>query len=83
MTEVLDSCLPNIIRRFISRFIDAYKNGLTGDSSREAAAWVTVVHKQNSHSTVVMYRGNKLKIEAQNFGSAHKCDSTRFRLFGL
>jgi len=47
--EVLDSCLPNVIRRFINRswrFIDAYKKGLTG----EAAAWV--VRKQKSHRSV-------------------------------
>jgi hypothetical protein len=47
--EVLDSCPPNVIRRFINwswRFIDAYKKGLTG----EAAAWV--VRKQKSHRSV-------------------------------
>jgi hypothetical protein len=47
--EVLDSCLPNVIQRFINRswrFIDAYKKGLTG----EAAAWV--VRKQKSHISV-------------------------------
>jgi hypothetical protein len=47
--EVLDSCPPEVIRRFINRswrFIDAYKKGLTG----EAAAWV--VQKQKSHRSV-------------------------------
>ena len=40
--KVLNSCPPNVIRRFI----DAYKKGLTG----EAAAWV--VRKQRSHRSV-------------------------------
>ena len=47
--EVLNSCPPNVIRRFINRswrFIDAYKKGLTG----EAAGWV--VRKQKSHRSV-------------------------------
>ena len=47
--EVLNSCSPDIIRRFINRswqFVDAYKKGLTG----EAAAWV--VRKQKSHRSV-------------------------------
>jgi len=47
--EVLDACPPEIIRRFINRswrFIDAYRNGLTG----WAAAWV--VRKQKGHRSV-------------------------------
>ena len=47
--DVLNSCPPDVIWRFINqswRFIDAYKKGLTG----EAAAWV--VRKQKSHRLV-------------------------------
>ncbi len=44
--EVLDACPTEVIQRFINqswRFIDAYRNGLTG----WAAAWV--VRKQKGH----------------------------------
>ena len=47
--EVLKSCSPDIIWRFINQswwFIDAYKMGLTG----EAVAWV--VHKQKGYRSV-------------------------------
>ena len=50
--EVLDACPPEVIRRFIGnslrswRFIEAYRNGLTG----WASAWV--VRKQKGHQSV-------------------------------
>jgi hypothetical protein len=47
--EVLNACPPEVIQRFINqswRFIDAYRNGLTG----WAAAWV--VRKQKGHQSV-------------------------------
>ena len=47
--EVLDACPPEVIWRFINwswRFIDAYRNGLTG----WVAAWV--VRKQKGHRSV-------------------------------
>ena len=47
--EVLDACPQEVIQRFINwfwRFIDAYRNGLTG----WAAAWV--VRKQKGHWSV-------------------------------
>ena len=60
--EVLNSCPPNVIWRFINqswRFVDAYKKGLTG----EAAAWV--VCKQKSHTSVSQLAMQALKAQAK------------------
>jgi len=55
--EVLDACPPEVIQRFI----DAYRNGLTG----WAAAWV--VRKQKGHQRVSEEAMNALeKMKAQS-----------------
>ena len=51
--EVLDACPPEVIRRFINslrswRFIEAYRNGLTG----WASAWVVRKQPEKGHQSV-------------------------------
>ena len=60
--EDLNSCSPDIIRKFINQswgFVDAYKKGMTG----EVAAWV--VRKQKSHRSVSKVAMKALEARAE------------------
>ena len=62
--EVLNSCPPNVIWRFINqswRPTDAYKKGLTG----EAAAWVVCKQKSVRSISEVAMKALKAQVKAK------------------